>query len=345
MTEFTLVVVALILLAIYAIVRISGPQSDEIESLRLRLDDGKKALETRQRSLHMLSRRLKELEQERTELLQQVDGLDSQLKNASQSFERRGEQLEQQEQAEESLKTQLKALGEELEVQKSQYSQTLEQETKHTEERLKLSQALDAKVRDNQRLKQSLEEKARENQLLNQNLVHSTSQISDEKTARAGLETKLNRLLDPLLSQHKLQKVIQDLTPSKLSCLSNTLQALASEAGFESMLLSDELGFLVAASQHARGTETWAATSSMLLTYCDRLEEGLEPSPRSILLKDSAERVVMQRIFLAGKSRYILTIIGAGHVDHLDMLDPVVARLQSALTAPTPQTSSLREVI
>ncbi len=154
-----------------------------------------------------------------------------------------------------------------------------------------------------------------------------------EPTRTNGSIDEVRRMLAPLLGRARLDEALAGLDGAGASRgeLPRLLDAIAKRGGFESVVLSDDVGLPVAASVEAREVDAVAGVASMLLTMADRVTAAGAPEPRAMLVHDAEHRTLVHRVLRARGERFLLTAVGHGTALGVDALDPTVPRLERLL--------------
>jgi hypothetical protein len=116
--------------------------------------------------------------------------------------------------------------------------------------------------------------------------------------------------------------------------LPSLLAQVADEANMSQIVLSDDAGLPIAHAGDNDLSETLAATSSVFLSYIDRLKSAGLPHPVGAVVHDSQSQRLLFRVFGGGPDRFVLTAVTRGHRLEPLSLDPVVGRIESLLAKP-----------
>lgn len=109
------------------------------------------------------------------------------------------------------------------------------------------------------------------------------------------------------------------------------LTAIADEANLTALVLSDESGLPIAQAGSDRRTDTLSATSSVLLSFIDRLAASEMPHPVAAVVHDTEHQRLLYRVFEAGEDRFVLTAVSRGQRIEPDTLDAALGRIESLL--------------
>jgi hypothetical protein len=159
-----------------------------------------------------------------------------------------------------------------------------------------------------------------------------TPLLQQEKDSK-GLREMMRELVGPMLQKQRLGTELSQLqTKSGLGELPRLLDSIAEKGGFESVVLSDDVGLPLAASAKARDVESYAGFSALLLTVADRITQSGAPAPVAIVVRDAAAQQILYRVFGVGTARYMLTAVARGVFLAPEALDPALGKLETALT-------------
>lgn len=150
----------------------------------------------------------------------------------------------------------------------------------------------------------------------------------------AGSELReVERILSPLLEQSRVAQTIQriDLGRGTREELPRLLDAIAKAGGLSALVLSDDSGLPLAASDGAERPEVLAGVWSQLLTLADRVVENGDPAPVGARVVDLDGRILAHRIFSAGDQRFLLTAVSRVGTLSPESLEPAVAKLERVL--------------
>ena len=145
------------------------------------------------------------------------------------------------------------------------------------------------------------------------------------------LASHLARHFSPMAERERLARLLTELGATSRNDLPALLDGIARHRALRAVILTDDVGLLLASSQDARDADVIAGASSLLLTYVDRLEQAGLAVPLSILLHDDADRLTLHRIIHVQGRRYLLSAIGRQGSLALDSLDPAVDILERVL--------------
>lgn len=151
------------------------------------------------------------------------------------------------------------------------------------------------------------------------------------------LAAQVRDVVGPLADRARMQAALTDLPDDyrHRGHLSALLATVADRAALSSVILSDEAG-LPLAEASADASEALAAAASLLLTLTDRLDSSGQPAAVGAVVRDTEGRLVLHRIFLAGRERYVLTGVSKGTSLSPEALDPVLPQIRQLLVQPGP---------
>jgi Flp pilus assembly protein TadB len=158
--------------------------------------------------------------------------------------------------------------------------------------------------------------------------------IVERDRADDDLRATMQELLEPLLQREQLG---QDLAQVELGSgqrgeLPRLLDDIARRGNFAGVILSDEAGLPLAASSGIVDLERFTGLSSLLMLLVDRLAVG-GPPPLAIVVHDTANRQLLNRVFTVANQRLILTAEATGAALSPTALDPALSKVE-ALLAP-----------
>ncbi len=144
---------------------------------------------------------------------------------------------------------------------------------------------------------------------------------------------EVERILSPLLERERVAQAIQhvDLGRGTRDELPRILDAIARASGLSALVLSDDSGLPLAASEGSERAEVLAGVWAQLLIVADRVVENGEPAPSGVRVDDVSGRVLAHRIFTAGRERFLLIAVGRAGGLGPDVLEPAVAKLERVL--------------
>lgn len=147
------------------------------------------------------------------------------------------------------------------------------------------------------------------------------------------LQARLETLITPLMAREKLGQDLANLAlTSKTSRgLGELLQNVADRGHFSAVLLSDEAGLPLAASDDTPNAEAMAGVSSLLLILADRIPRHGLSAPDAFILRDSSGKLTMHRIFASNDKRYLLSVISEDRQISPDLFDGVIGKLAGLL--------------
>ncbi len=161
-------------------------------------------------------------------------------------------------------------------------------------------------------------------------LAATVAQVRE--TGRSDLR-EVERILSPLLEKERVAQAIQhiDLGRGTREELPRLLNAIANAGGLSALVLSDDSGLPLAASDGSERPDVLAGVWSQLLIVADRVVENGEPAPVGVRVLDIDGRVIAHRIFSAGEQRFLLTAVARAGGLNPESLEPAVAKLERVL--------------
>jgi hypothetical protein len=148
-----------------------------------------------------------------------------------------------------------------------------------------------------------------------------------------GLREMMRELVGPMLEKQRLGRELSQLeTGTGLGELPRLLDSIADKGGFDTVVLSDDVGLPLAASARAHNVEQIAGFSALLITVSDRIASAGVPAPMGIVVRDGAAQHTLYRIFTVGTTRFMLTAVARGLFLGPEALDPALVKLEKALT-------------
>ena len=140
-------------------------------------------------------------------------------------------------------------------------------------------------------------------------------------------------VLGPLMEKERRAQGLTLLSPNKRgrSQLPRLLDTLVRRGGFAAVLLSDEMGLPLAASNGARDADVIAGVSSLVLTLADRVASSGGSAPMAVLIRDASNQRILHRIFTVNNERFLVTAVAKGNEIATDALDPALPALEEML--------------
>lgn len=153
--------------------------------------------------------------------------------------------------------------------------------------------------------------------------------LATDVTAR--VRDSMRQVVEPLRAHRRAQR-LRSLSAHAAGRkqLSGLLDEIAQRGGFSGVVLSDEVGFLLAESRGARDAEGLAGLSSLVFTLADRTRQAGRPPPTAVVVRDAADQRTLHRMFSIDGERYLLTAVSAQELS-VDALDPTLTALERCL--------------
>ncbi len=160
----------------------------------------------------------------------------------------------------------------------------------------------------------------------------ASSVVQSRDTGRHEMK-EVERILSPLLERERVAQAIQhiDLGRGTREELPRILDAIAVAGSLSTLVLSDDSGLPLVASQGSERTDVLAGVWSQLLILADRVVENGDPAPFGMRVLDVDGRVLAHRIFSAGDQRFLLTAVARAGGLGPEALEPAVAKLERVL--------------
>ncbi len=164
-------------------------------------------------------------------------------------------------------------------------------------------------------------------------LRHQLALATRRNDAAAAALREAERALTPLLERERVAQAIEDvgLGGGTRGELPRLLDAIARAGRLRALVLSDDAGLPLAASEGAERAEVLAAVWSQVLAVGDRVAANGEPPPVSLRVLDAHGRVLVQRVLTAGPRRFLLVAVAHGEGAAPDVLEPAVPKLEQVL--------------
>lgn len=176
-------------------------------------------------------------------------------------------------------------------------------------------------------------------------LTRLRERVAQQENEDAKLRAAIQSVLSPLVQREKISYDLSRLEGSggPQRDLTALLDQVAEKGNFSAVLLSDEQGWPLASSSGSRDLDKLGATSSLMLLLADRMGRDGSPAPLSLMVHDSANRIVLCRLFHVENQRLSLTAVSVG--GHLTpaALDPALVKLNAVLVNRDPTSARARE--
>jgi hypothetical protein len=175
----------------------------------------------------------------------------------------------------------------------------------------------------------------RQSEQLSQELADLRSRLSQRADAQeTNLAAAVHQVLMPLVHRERLSLGLSELTadPGQHRDLTPLLDQIAEAGKFSTVLVSNDEGLLLAVNGSARNVDRLLATCSLLILVGDRIAGSDGAAPRSILVYDEGNSTTLCRFFRAQDQKLALTAVSRGGQLTPTILDPALAKLETALS-------------
>ncbi|MBK8235044.1 MAG: hypothetical protein IPK74_05785 [Deltaproteobacteria bacterium] len=178
------------------------------------------------------------------------------------------------------------------------------------------------------------ERTADEVERVRQEIHRALAPMLERDREQKGLRELVLDVLGPMMeSERRAQGLKNLIAPARgREQLPILLDSIARRGGFAAVLLSDEVGLPLAASSSARNADVLAGVSSLILSLADRVTKTGGPTPTAVLVRDTANQLILHRIFTAAGERFLLTGVSKGTEVSTNALDPALAALEDVLS-------------
>ncbi|TNE51692.1 MAG: hypothetical protein EP343_03160 [Deltaproteobacteria bacterium] len=221
--------------------------------------------------------------------------------------------------------------------ERDQLREALEEQEEKLAQRI-ATPVLEAMQHQLNHILQPLSEQAQHSQVLEEELRKAMQSFSQRQADEASLKETLQEVLAPIVERERRELALSALPAHDSDDrrgLPVLLNAIATEGGFTTVLLSDEVGLPLATNNSAEDTDMFAGVSSLLVSMFDRIAESGQPTPMAVVLRDDDNQIVIHRVFRVQQERYVLTAVNKGTLLTPDALDPAVTPIEQALNRPT----------
>lgn len=169
-------------------------------------------------------------------------------------------------------------------------------------------------------------------EVLRQELHRTLAPMLERDREQKGLRQLVLDVMGPFMENERRAQGLKTVAAPKRGReqLPALLDTIARRGGFAAVLLSDEVGLPLAASSGARDAEVLAGVSSLILSLADRVTKTGGPTPTAVLVRDTANQIILHRIFTAGGERFLVTAVSKGEVSST-ALDPALTALENVL--------------
>ncbi|WP_315736825.1 MULTISPECIES: hypothetical protein [unclassified Bradyrhizobium] len=156
--------------------------------------------------------------------------------------------------------------------------------------------------------------------------------IERETSLRSAIED----VLAPLVERERISLDLAQLAsrPGRRRELVPLLDRIAEVGRFQTVLLTNEEGLPLAANTTAHRTEQLAAAATRLALVAEKIADETHIAPLSVMLRDASEATTLCRIFRVQDQTLTLTALSNDARLASVALDPALAKVQVALTAP-----------
>lgn len=156
------------------------------------------------------------------------------------------------------------------------------------------------------------------------------SNVEREESLRVTIE----RALQPLVGREQFALNLSQLKSGagERRDLTDLLDKIAEAGNFAAVVLADADGLALAANARAHDSERIAASSSFVLLIADRMSGADLPAPRSVMIRDEADRTTLCRVFKVQDQRLTLTAVATGQTPLMpSALDPALVKVAGVL--------------
>jgi hypothetical protein len=172
----------------------------------------------------------------------------------------------------------------------------------------------------------TLEQKAPDAERLQRDLVKSMSSIVAQRTDGSDVR----KVVDDLLGGgRELSSIV--VGAGGLGELPKLVDAITKKGGFASVVLSDEAGLPLAASDSALDVEGTAEAAAFFLTLAERSARAGHPRPIACVIMDDTNRLTLHRIFNVQSTRFTVSAVARGKLLVPGALDGALAPLERVL--------------
>ncbi len=148
-----------------------------------------------------------------------------------------------------------------------------------------------------------------------------------------GLRATIEKAIAPLVHRERLSFDLSSLKTGEGSRdLTQLLDKIAEAGDFSTVALSDSEGLPLAGNSAAEELDRIAVNSSFVLLMAERVGANKFPAPNSILMRDTAGRTTLYRIFDVQDQRISLTAVSSGSNLTPTALDPALAKVSGMLS-------------
>jgi hypothetical protein len=168
---------------------------------------------------------------------------------------------------------------------------------------------------------------------LDQLQEQSSHDVIERETS---LRSAIQDVLAPLVERERISLDLAQLAsrPGRRRELVPLLDRIAEVGRFETVLLTNEEGLPLAANTAGRHTERLAAAATRLSLVAEKVSGEHGVAPLSVMLRDASEATTLCRIFRVQDQTLTLTALSNDPRLASVALDPALAKVQVALTAP-----------
>ncbi|CAL79287.1 hypothetical protein BRADO5615 [Bradyrhizobium sp. ORS 278] len=158
----------------------------------------------------------------------------------------------------------------------------------------------------------------------------------DASERETSLRSAIQDVLAPLVERERISLDLAQLAtrPGRRRELVPLLDRIAEVGRFETVLLTNEEGLPLAANTAGRHTERLAAAATRLSLVAEKVSGAHDVAPLSVMLRDASEATTLCRIFRVQDQTLTLTALSNDPRLASVALDPALAKVQVALTAP-----------
>ncbi|MFO0549538.1 MAG: hypothetical protein U0271_14190 [Polyangiaceae bacterium] len=182
----------------------------------------------------------------------------------------------------------------------------------------------------------ALSERSTKPEDLQKELKRAMAPLIEREAETKGLRDLMQKAISPLLERERIGKELARLELSKPAELPSVLDAIAQNGGFSAVVLSDDAGLPLAASNNTEDADVLAGSSSIVFTLTERAEREGRAAPVALVSHHADNQVILHRVFDLQDCRLILTAVARGRMLTPDSLDPALGSIERVLQRRRP---------